>query len=248
MAQPGSRTSARARAGRRAGFAFALDRDHRQPCFHAGASRRRRAARGDGGAGDAGRRRWSRSARAHRRDRRREPVADRRKARHQCGRARRARGPRGPFPKCRATGFPALHLAKGNYFLLAMRSPFSRLIYPMPAEGGLGVHLRPRPRGANALRRRRRMDRGDRLRRRSETRRELLSRHSNVLARIARRLAAAGLFRHQAKNARPGGSNTDFVIQTEKDHGVAGLINLFGIESPGLTASLAIAEWISRLI
>ncbi len=36
---------------------------------------------------------------------------------------------------------PALHLAKGNYFSLAMRSPFSRLIYPMPAEGGLGVHL-----------------------------------------------------------------------------------------------------------
>ena len=48
------------------------------------------------------------------------------------------------------------------------------------------------------------------------------------------------------KIARPGGSGTDFLIQTEKDHGVAGLVNLFGVELPGLTASLAIAEWVAR--
>ena len=48
------------------------------------------------------------------------------------------------------------------------------------------------------------------------------------------------------KIARPGGSTTDFLVQTEKDHGVAGLINLFGIKSPGLTSSLAIAEWVAR--
>jgi L-2-hydroxyglutarate oxidase LhgO len=46
------------------------------------------------------------------------------------------------------------------------------------------------------------------------------------------------------KIARPGGSTTDFLLQTEKEHGVAGLINLFGIESPGLTSSLAIADWV----
>jgi L-2-hydroxyglutarate oxidase LhgO len=50
------------------------------------------------------------------------------------------------------------------------------------------------------------------------------------------------------KIARPGGSMTDFLIQTEKDHGVKGLINLFGIESPGLTSSLAIADWIARSV
>ena len=50
------------------------------------------------------------------------------------------------------------------------------------------------------------------------------------------------------KIARPGGSETDFLVQSEKDHGVPGLINLFGVESPGLTACLAIAEWITRLI
>ena len=50
------------------------------------------------------------------------------------------------------------------------------------------------------------------------------------------------------KIARPGGSNTDFVIETEADHGVRGLVNLFGIESPGLTASLAIAaDIVNRL-
>jgi L-2-hydroxyglutarate oxidase LhgO len=46
--------------------------------------------------------------------------------------------------------------------------------------------------------------------------------------------------------ARPGGSSTDFLIQTECDHGVRELVNLFGIESPGLTASLAIAEDIAK--
>ena len=50
------------------------------------------------------------------------------------------------------------------------------------------------------------------------------------------------------KIARPGGSTTDFLLQTERDHGVAGLINLFGIESPGLTASLAIADWLAHRI
>ena len=50
------------------------------------------------------------------------------------------------------------------------------------------------------------------------------------------------------KISRPGGSETEFLVQSEKEHGVPGLINLFGIESPGLTASLAIAEWITRLV
>jgi L-2-hydroxyglutarate oxidase LhgO len=50
------------------------------------------------------------------------------------------------------------------------------------------------------------------------------------------------------KIERLGGSATNFLIQTERDHGVAGLINLFGIESPGLTTSLAIANWVTRRV
>jgi L-2-hydroxyglutarate oxidase LhgO len=142
---------------------------------------------------------------------------------------------------------PALHLAKGNYFSLAMRSPFSRLIYPMPAEGGLGVHLT--------------LDLAGRARfgpdvewieaidyavdpKRAESFYAAIRTYWPELPDGSLQPDYSGI---RPKIARPGGSNTDFVIQTEKDHGVAGLINLFGIESPGLTASLAIAERIARL-
>ena len=50
------------------------------------------------------------------------------------------------------------------------------------------------------------------------------------------------------KIERPGGSSADFLIQDQRGHGVAGLINLFGIESPGLTSSLAIADWVARIV
>ncbi len=50
------------------------------------------------------------------------------------------------------------------------------------------------------------------------------------------------------KIERPGGSDTDFLIQDQRDHGVAGLINLFGIKSPGLTSSLAIADWVAEIV
>ena len=50
------------------------------------------------------------------------------------------------------------------------------------------------------------------------------------------------------KIARPGGSKNDFMIEAEADHGVRGLVNLFGVESPGLTACLAIAERIAERV
>ena len=50
------------------------------------------------------------------------------------------------------------------------------------------------------------------------------------------------------KIARPGGSSTDFLIQTENEHGIKGLINLFGIVSPGLTANLCIAQRVAELL
>jgi L-2-hydroxyglutarate oxidase LhgO len=143
---------------------------------------------------------------------------------------------------------PPLHLAKGNYFSLAARSPFSHLIYPMPAEGGLGVHLT--------------LDLAGRARfgpdvewidaidyavdpKRAETFYAAIRTYWPELPDASLQPDYSGI---RPKIARPGGSNTDFVIQTAKDHGVAGLINLFGIESPGLTSSLAIAEWIARLM
>jgi len=141
---------------------------------------------------------------------------------------------------------PTLHLAKGNYFVLSARSPFSRLIYPMPTPGGLGVHLT--------------LDLAGEARFGPDVEWVDAVDYDVDPARAASFYAAIrtywpdlpegalqpGYAGVRPKIARPGGSNTDFLLQTEKEHGVAGLINLFGIESPGLTASLAIADWAAR--
>ncbi len=141
-----------------------------------------------------------------------------------------------------ADKIPPLHLAKGNYFSLRGRSPFSRLVYPMPAAGGLGVHLT--------------LDLAGQARfgpdvewiesidyavdpRRGESFYAAIRTYWPELPDNVLQPAYAGI---RPKIARPGGSGADFLIQTEDNHGVQGLVNLFGIESPGLTASLAIAE------
>jgi L-2-hydroxyglutarate oxidase LhgO len=143
---------------------------------------------------------------------------------------------------------PALHLAKGNYFSLSVRSPFSTLVYPMPRDGGLGVHLT--------------LDLAGQARfgpdvewvdtidydvdpRRSESFYAAIRTYWPGLPDGALQPAYAGI---RPKIARPGGSSTDFLIQTANEHGVRGLINLFGIESPGLTASLAIAQRVAELL
>ena len=143
---------------------------------------------------------------------------------------------------------PPLHLAKGNYFSLSGRSPFSRLIYPMPTPGGLGVHLTldlagqakfgPDVEWVDAIDYG--VDPG-----RAPSFYAAIRTYWPGLPDGALQPGYAGV---RPKIARPGGSNTDFLLQTEKEHGVAGLINLFGIESPGLTASLAIADWLAHRV
>jgi L-2-hydroxyglutarate oxidase LhgO len=147
-----------------------------------------------------------------------------------------------------ADKIPPLHLAKGNYFSLSGHSPFSRLIYPMPTPGGLGVHLTldlaghakfgPDVEWVDAID-------YDVDPRRAASFYAAIRTYWPDLPDGALQPGYAGV---RPKIARPGGSTTDFLLQTEKDHGVAGLINLFGIESPGLTASLAIANWVARRI
>jgi L-2-hydroxyglutarate oxidase LhgO len=147
-----------------------------------------------------------------------------------------------------AETIPPLHLAKGNYFSLSGRSPFSRLIYPMPTPGGLGVHLTldlagqakfgPDVEWVDAIN-------YDVDPRRAGSFYAAIRTYWPDLPEGALQPAYAGV---RPKIARPGGSTTDFLLQTENDHGVKGLINLFGIESPGLTASLAIADWVTRRV
>jgi L-2-hydroxyglutarate oxidase LhgO len=141
---------------------------------------------------------------------------------------------------------PPQHLAKGNYFSLSVRTPFSRLIYPTPAEGGLGVHLTLDLAGQGRF--------GPDVewvekidynveQRRAESFYAAIRNYWPGLPDGALQPAYCGI---RPKIARPGEASTDFMIHTEQDHGVRGLVNLFGIESPGLTASLAIAEEIAE--
>lgn len=137
---------------------------------------------------------------------------------------------------------PTPYYAKGNYFTLAGRSPFSRLIYPVPVPGGLGTHLT--------------IDLGGQARfgpdvewveridyavdpRRCEGFYASIRRWWPGLPDGALSPGYSGI---RPKTVPPGAPAQDFAVQGRATHGVPGLVNLFGIESPGLTASLALAD------
>lgn len=141
---------------------------------------------------------------------------------------------------------PVTRYAKGNYFMLSGRPPFSHLIYPAPHTHGLGVHLT--------------LDLGGQARfgpdvewvdkiayevdpRRADGFAEAIRRYWPGLPDDALTPGYSGI---RPKIGDPGDPAADFRIDGPERHGVSGLINLFGIESPGLTSSLAIAAEISR--
>jgi L-2-hydroxyglutarate oxidase LhgO len=150
------------------------------------------------------------------------------------------------------SAIPTPHFAKGSYFSLARRSPFSRLIYPMPEPGGLGTHLT--------------MDLAGRARfgpdvewldtqddraldftvdpRRAEKFYTAIRRYWPGLRDGELNPDYAGV---RPKISAPGAPDADFLLQTEAVHGVRGLVALYGIESPGLTGALAIAERVVQL-
>jgi L-2-hydroxyglutarate oxidase LhgO len=143
---------------------------------------------------------------------------------------------------------PPLHMAKGHYFALAGRAPFGRLVYPMPHSGGLGVHLTLDM--AGQARFGPDVEWVDRLNydvdpSRADVFYEAVRRYWPGLADGALQPAYAGI---RPKLSGPGEPAADFVIQDAGEHGIPGLVNLFGIESPGLTASLAIAELVKNRI
>lgn len=151
----------------------------------------------------------------------------------------------------RIEGFPAAHLptpwlARGNYFQLAGRAPFSRLVYPLPEPGGLGVHLTldlagqarfgPDVEWIDSIDYSVDPARADGFY--AEIRKYWPALEDGALAP-----AYAGI---RPKISGPNDPAADFLIQGSRHHGIAGLVNLFGIESPGLTASLAIARRVAR--
>jgi L-2-hydroxyglutarate oxidase LhgO len=142
-----------------------------------------------------------------------------------------------------APGFvPETRYAKGNYFALSRRAPFRRLIYPAPQAHGLGVHLTfdlaGRARFGPDVEWVERLDYAvDPARGRGFA--EAIRRYWPDLADGALSPAYSGI---RPKIAGPTEPAADFRIDGPELHGVPGLVNLFGIESPGLTASLAIAD------
>jgi L-2-hydroxyglutarate oxidase LhgO len=142
--------------------------------------------------------------------------------------------------------------AKGNYYSLAGRPPFSRLIYPVPEPGGLGVHVTldlagqarfgPDVEWISQIGRE-----GDYAvdPRRAERFYAAIRRYWPALPDAALSPGYAGI---RPKISGPDEPAADFVIQGPAEHGVPGLVNLFGIESPGLTASLALADDVTKLL
>ncbi len=160
-------------------------------------------------------------------------------------------GFRAPSVARRMEGFPAdkvppEYYAKGNYYSIASRPPFSRLVYPVPEPGGLGVHvtldLAGQARFGPDVEWVERFDpRTDYAvdPRRSERFYAAIRRYWPALPDGALAPGYAGI---RPKISGPREPAADFVIQGPADHGLPGLVNLFGIESPGLTASLALAD------
>jgi L-2-hydroxyglutarate oxidase LhgO len=148
-----------------------------------------------------------------------------------------------------AQALPLAYFAKGNYFTLAGKAPFSRLIYPVPEKAGLGVHLT--------------LDLGGQAKfgpdvqwvedpadlqvdpRRGDAFYAEVRKYWPDLADGALQAGYAGM---RPKINAPHEAAADFMIQGPADHGVPGLVNLLGIESPGLTSSLAIAAHVCGLL
>ncbi|WP_011580421.1 MULTISPECIES: NAD(P)/FAD-dependent oxidoreductase [Chelativorans] len=141
---------------------------------------------------------------------------------------------------------PKEYLAKGDYFSLAGKAPFSRLIYPVPVKGGLGIHLT--------------LDLAGQARFGPDI--EWVDNLHYAVDPAKAELFYAGVRRYfpdlkdgallpaysgiRPKIVPPEVAVQDFLVQGPRAHSVTGLINLFGIESPGLTSSLALAKFVAE--
>jgi L-2-hydroxyglutarate oxidase LhgO len=143
---------------------------------------------------------------------------------------------------------PDSYYAKGHYFTMTGRSPFSHLVYPIPAPGGLGVHVT--------------LDLAGQVRFGPDVSWIDGVDYGFDESRAASFYAAVRAYFPELRDGSlqpgytgirpklgPAGSPAqDFVVQGPRDHGVPGLVELFGIESPGLTSSLALAEDVGSLL
>ena len=141
---------------------------------------------------------------------------------------------------------PPRFLARGCYFTLSGKSPFSRLIYPVPEPGGLGVHVT--------------LDMGGSVRfgpdvewvdevdysvdpKRAANFYDAIRKYYPTLANDTLQPGYSGI---RPKVAAKGSATGDFLIQGPQEHSVPGLVNMYGIESPGLTSSLSLANLVAE--
>ncbi|MCT2398876.1 NAD(P)/FAD-dependent oxidoreductase [Novosphingobium mangrovi (ex Huang et al. 2023)] len=143
---------------------------------------------------------------------------------------------------------PPLFLAKGCYFSYAGRAPFTHLIYPVPGPASLGTHFT--------------LDLGGQARFGPDIhwvdaidytvdpalKPEFLAAARRIWPDAEEERLQPAYAGIRPKLAGPGMATADFMLQDETTHGLPGLVNLFGIESPGLTSSLAIAERVAAMI
>ena len=148
---------------------------------------------------------------------------------------------------------PPLYLAKGNYAGLAVKSPFTHLVYPVPEPGGLGVHVT--------------LDMGGRARFGPNVEwledndptnidytvppgiaSQFVGPISQYWPGVRTQMLTPDYSGVRPKLAAKGAPNADFRIDGPSVHGLPGLVNLYGIESPGLTSSLAVAEMVEALL
>jgi L-2-hydroxyglutarate oxidase LhgO len=147
-----------------------------------------------------------------------------------------------------AASIPPQYFAKAHYYTLSGRAPFHRLVYPVATHAFLGVHVT--------------LDLGGQARfgpdvvwvdgvdytfdhSREPLFYEAIRHYYPGLKEGALQPGYTGI---RPKISGPTEPAADFMIQGPQEHGIAGLVNLYGIESPGLTASMAIAEHVARLL
>jgi L-2-hydroxyglutarate oxidase LhgO len=143
--------------------------------------------------------------------------------------------------------WPTPILSKGNYFSLQGKAPFSQLIYPIPEPGGLGVHITIDLAGQARF--------GPDVEPIEQEDYAVDSSRSQRFYSAIRRYwpdlpddsLSADYSGIRPKLQWCDAPYTDFMITSESDHGISGLVNLFGIESPGLTSSFAIADYVEQL-
>jgi L-2-hydroxyglutarate oxidase LhgO len=147
------------------------------------------------------------------------------------------------FQGLNAMHVPTAFFAKGNYFTLSGKSPFTRLIYPVPEAAGLGVHLTLDLGGqAKFGPDVQWVDGPDDLEVSAEHEQSFYQEVRQYWPGLADGALLPGYAGIRPKISGPNDAAADFCIQGPSVHGLEGLVNLFGIESPGLTSSLAIAD------